>query len=327
MRNRVVFAAMLVLAISPVLATTAMAKDPAHLKHERTVAYWTSARIAAATPRDFVRSGHAFRPAAKPIKPPPGGGGSAVTGASWTRGGDIIEGTGKVVFTMGGGDYICSGTTTRDQRTGASIVLTAGHCAYDETARAFATNWMFIPNFDASPTYTCSATKWGCWTATALVVHDGYASAGSFNTQATAHDWAFAVVGTGGKTNQHLDSKVPSFGISFGTVSAGDRLAAFGYPAAGKYHGSDLTYCAGTVFTDTANSNLTWGMGCDMTGGSSGGPWLEGISETTGNGGLLSSLNSYGYSGVRNMYGPKFNANTSATWTRAQSATGNTIVN
>ncbi len=54
-----------------------------------------------------------------------------------------------------------------------------------------------------------------------------------------------------------------------------------------------------------------------MTGGSSGGGWLEGINEANGSGGVLSSLNSYGYSGVKKMYGPKFNSNTQATYNAA----------
>ena len=67
-------------------------------------------------------------------------------------------------------------------------------------------------------------------------------------------------------------------------------------------------------------------MACGMTGGSSGGPWLKGFSEATGSG-TLNSLNSYGYSGLKNMYGPKFNGNTQAVYNAANSATGNTIVN
>ena len=51
-------------------------------------------------------------------------------------------------------------------RPGYSMVLTAGHCAIDETNGQFATNWMFIPAFDSAPTYTCSASlPYGCWTA------------------------------------------------------------------------------------------------------------------------------------------------------------------
>jgi hypothetical protein len=187
---------------------------------------------------------------------------------------------------------------------------------------------MFIPNFDANPTYTCSATTYGCWSAAGLAVHYGFVHAGSFNTQATTHDWAFATVLGGGKSGTAvLDSSKASGGvggsyvIQFG-VASGSRLEAFGYPAAGKYHGSDLTWCAGNIFSDTSNSSATWGMNCDMTGGSSGGPWFAGLDESNGSGGTLSSLNSYGYSGIRNMYGPKFNSQTQATYNAANGSTG-----
>ena len=81
-------------------------------------------------------------------------------------------------------------------------MLTAGHCVYDETSKAFATDWLFIPDFDSNAnlnTSDCSqaVTTYGCWTARSLVVHSGFATAGGFNTQATLHDFAFAVVGSG----------------------------------------------------------------------------------------------------------------------------------
>ena len=63
-------------------------------------------------------------------------------------------------------------------------MLTAGHCAYDEVAKRFATNWMFYPAWDTKPTQTCAQAEYGCWTAQALVLHDGFASAGGFNQQA-----------------------------------------------------------------------------------------------------------------------------------------------
>jgi hypothetical protein len=324
-RSVAVLAAVIILVL-PILAAPVLARDPARVKHEQTLAYWTPARIAAAIPRDFERNGDAFKALKtnkEKGKPPGGGGGGGtlptVTGASWTKGGPILESTGKVVFTMSGNNYICSGTVVKDGRDDVSIVLTAAHCAYDEVARKFATNWLFIPNFDAAPTYTCGSTKYGCWTASALVVHKGYATAGSFNTQATEHDFAFAIVGGGGKSStDQLDGKVPAWDIAFNAVSTGDHLYAFGYPAAGKYKGKDLTYCAGKVFQDQWNANKTWGMGCNMTGGSSGGPWIKGFSETaTTPSGALSSLNSYGYSGVNNMYGPKFDNRTQAVFSTA----------
>jgi hypothetical protein len=318
-------AAVAVLAL-PAFAGSAGAAAPGVSRHDRIVAYWTPARLKAAVPRDFAKNGNSFVPKAKPGG---GGGSGSVTGASWTKGGAILRGSGKVYFVMGSSAYVCSGAVANDSRTGKSLVLTAGHCAYDEVAGAFATNWIFIPQYDTAPTLqSCQNTAFGCWTADALVVHRGYATAGGFNTQATVHDFAFAVVGNGGKSGTaQLDATVGSFPISFSGVSTGQKLYAFGYPASGKYKGNDLVYCAGNIIQDSLNENLTWGMPCGMTGGSSGGPWLAGFNESTGSG-TLSSLNSYGYSGIRNMYGPKFSTQlTQPVYNAANGATGNTIVN
>jgi hypothetical protein len=127
-----------------------------------------------------------------------------------------------------------------------------------------------------------------------LVVHNGYATAGGFNSQATYHDFAFAVVGPGGKSGTaQLDGTVGSFALvsPIGSIARGTQMYAFGYPAAGKYNGNKLTYCAGKIIEDAWNSNKTWGMGCNMTGGSSGGGWFAAFNESTGEG-VLGSLNS-----------------------------------
>ena len=103
--------------------------------------------------------------------------------------------------------------------------------------------------------------------------------------------------------------------------AAGDTLSAFGYPAAGRYKGKDLTYCRGPIGQDPQTSNTTWSMACNMTGGSSGGPWVESTDTTTFANSTLSSLNSYGYSGGKAMYGPKFNGNTQAVFNAANNGT------
>lgn len=325
-------AVLLILLVAPV-----QARGPQPSRHEQTIAFWTPARMAAAVPRDFTyHPARGFVPAAKPPGTPggPGGGGGgggggdtgSSTGASWTAEGAIQDRTGKVYFNMGGSYYICSGTATTDTRAGYSLVLTAAHCAFDESTGNFATEWMFIPDFDAAPTYTCTATLHGCWTADALVVHSGYATAGGFNTQATLHDFAFAVVGPGGHGGTQLDAEVGTFALDIpGFTGVSQTAYAFGYPAAQKYKGSDLVYCAGEIFEDPYNNEETWGLPCDMTGGSSGGPWLSGFNATEQTGGL-SSLNSYGYSGVKAMHGPKFNADTDAVYDAANQATANVVV-
>jgi hypothetical protein len=326
-RSALAIGTALALLIVPLVAAPASART----EHDRIVAYWTPARMAAAQPRDLTPVDVKFSPRARP-------GSGGVTGASWTGGGPVLDLTGKVFFHMGGGDWQCSGSIVDDGgRPGYSMVLTAGHCAIDETTGEFASNWLFMPNWDRQPATfntACTGSYYGCWTAVGIFVHYGFAHAGAFNNQAVTHDWGFAVVGPGGKTGTELDA-LGSYPIQFlGGVASGNRLEAFGYPAAGKYHGNDLTWCAGSIFVDVSSSNgssnnATWGMPCGMTGGSSGGPWFEGLTESgnqAGNGGTLSSLNSYGYSGVKNMYGPKFNANTDATWTYAKGNLGNQVV-
>ena len=56
----------------------------------------------------------------------------------------------------GGSGWVCSGTALGDSRNTYSLVITAGHCVYDESSggglSGFATNWLFIPQFDSSPT-------------------------------------------------------------------------------------------------------------------------------------------------------------------------------
>lgn len=318
--------------------------DAARAEHQRIVDFWTAERVAKAIPREFV-----FDPATGRFLPAhhrpdhggrPGGGGGGggdgdsetVTGASWESGGAVTETTGKVLFALGADYFVCSASLVDDTATGYSVVLTAAHCVYDnEGTGQFAENWMFIPNYDASPaplTTTgsfCTQTEHGCWTATALVVHDGFASAGGFNSQAITHDFAFAVLAPGGHSGNTMAEGLGTQDIAFTSVSRGTQVFAFGYPHASPYNGTDLVYCAGGVGFDNRLANLTYKLRCDMTGGSSGGPWYSSFDKTTGTGTAI-SLNSYRYLGGSDMYGPKFNSNTQAVYGAANSTSTNTIV-
>ena len=307
-----ILALLLPLAVAPAAARDSQAS--ANAEQQRIADYWTAERITGAKPRDFVKTADGkFVPKAKP--------GSGGTGASWTGGGTVVGRTGKVLFTMDGSNWVCSASAVNDSRSGFSLILTAGHCAYDETNGGFATNWIYVPSFDTAPTFTCANTTYGCWTSVGLVVDSGFATAGGFNTQATVHDFAISIVGAGTNGTQLDASPRGSYPIAYPAFAQG-TVHAFGYPAAGRYHGNDLTYCTGPTFNDANNSNLTWGIACNMTGGSSGGPWLASFTTTP----TLTSLNSYGYSGLSNMYGPKFNANTQAVYNRANTTSGNSIV-
>lgn len=315
-----------------VQAAPASDKASAKADHARIVKYWTPKRLANATPRDFVKTKRGFVPAGKGGtrgKPPkdPGDGGSgetsAVTGAYWNGGGAAQSATGKVFFTMDR-DYVCSGAVIVDGSAAESLVLTAGHCVYDETHDRFATNWMFIPDYDDAANRGCSYDSSGCYSAHAgdLYVHPQYASAGGFNLQAIRHDWGFARVSDGGPD---LDTEVAEFPIEFDAPNVFRH--AFGYPAAAPYDGRELVYCAGDVISDRSTGRSTWGLPCDMTPGASGGPWMRGFAAGSG---TIDSVNSYKYSGgqYRNyMFGPKFNAETSKVYQAALGKGGVAEVN
>lgn len=278
------------------------APPPASDGHGRTVAYWTPARRAAAIPRDLDR-----KPAAKPGR---GGGSTSSTGAVWTKGGDVTKTTGKVFFTLGGIDYVCSGSAVQSPH--GNLVLTAGHCVHDGDGGAFATRWIFYPGWNGSPSPTL-----GSWTATRLFTTRTWsATADGFDDDA-----GFAVVSSGGSATLQgvltgQGARVPT--IAFDGPSTVQTYSAFGYPAAKKYKGNTLTYCAGQVQI-AYDGHQTMALPCDMTGGSSGGPWL--VDYDTG-ARVIESLNSYGYQSLHAiMFGPIFDSAEQAAFAAASTGT------
>lgn len=316
-------------AVSALAAAAPALAAPAKSEHQRIVDFWTIDKVKKAQPRDFVYDEATGRfvlqaaPAktAKPVKNPG-------LGSDWTGGGVVQEATGKVLFAMGGSYYVCSATATKDNSSTRTIVTTAGHCVYDNVGQAFATNWMFIPNYDATPVTLsgtgafCDQTTYGCWTAQSLVASSKFTAETDFTSTATLHDYAFAVMGPGGKGNTQLDATVGAQTISFAKGTLGATTHLFGYPASKPYDGKRLIYSYGSLGTDPNNADATYRVASNMTQGCSGGPWFQGFNEATGTGTQM-SVNSYGYSRVAYMHGPVFNAETQGMFNAAHSSTGN----
>ena len=319
-RISIVLVALLVPLLLPGSAGARGADAARRAEHDRIVAYWTPARIAAAKWKDYR-----VDPNSRKITPyaRPGGGGG---GASWTGNGEIEERSGRILFSTEAGDWICSGSVvngSNEAPTNYAVVLTAGHCVYDGS-EGWSFNFMYIPRFDEIPDYDCADAIYGCWTATQLGVHDSFHPSGFGPDGALRVDYGFALVGPGGNGGAvpaDLDDATGGYGLYTSDQLVAHNVVkwAFGYPAGGRYKGKDLTYCTGTTSNDPYLSG-TWGMVCNMTGGSSGGPWIMGTtnpatySDTT----LLTSVNSYGYSGVNSMFGPRFNAATGTIFAAVQ---------
>ena len=297
--------------------------------HERIVRFWTKDRVARAIPRDFVRDPKTGRFSLKGGRFDSG----FVTGASWNLGGEVAQTTGKVLFSMGGMFYVCSASVVDDAVSNRAIISTAAHCVYDEVAGEFASNWMFVPAYDTAPVSLtgngsfCAETTYGCWTASHKIVSSDYATAGAFNYQAVLHDYAFVAVGAGGKLMTQLDTAVGSQPIEFLETDFETNAYLFGYPATGRYKGKDLTYCNGLTYLDIRMDYETYQVGCTMTGGSSGGPWFKNFNDSGAlvGTGTQYSVNSYGYNGSKNMYGPMFNVETEGMFNTSTTMTSDTV--
>ncbi|MEU2385433.1 peptidase [Streptomyces sp. NPDC012461] len=289
-------------------APAAAAHTVPHAQQQAARAYWTPDRMREATPLDL----HLTPDAAKSIEPAPRGKTATVVpgaapasfpqaGGPWTGGGAVVQTSGRVFFTFQGRTASCSGNAVTSQN--ASTVITAGHCV--KYQGSWHTNWVFVPGYDNGD------APYGQWTATRTLTTPQWEASEDIN-----HDVGAAVVAPlNGRT---LTSVVGAQGIQF-NGGYNKPMYAFGFPAASPYDGSKLIHCSGNSSKDFLFSQ-DHSLGCNMTGGSSGGPWFTGFDEATGTG-LQVSVNSFGYTFLPNrMFGPYFGDVARALYDRAQTS-------
>ena len=167
---------------------------------------------------------------------------------------------GKIFFSnKAGQDLVCSGTAVRSLNQ--SVVDTAGHCLY--------WNGEWVKNLIFCPLYDNNNTPYGCWAARDLEVpsewidsrpHDYHYDLGaaivSPNSQGVLTD---VVGGAGWAYNQSINQP----------------FYAYGYPAAHPFDGQTRQSCEGVLgksWQDRGGTVIS--IPCNMTGGSSGGPWF-----------------------------------------------------
>ncbi len=310
---RPVFLAVLLVAaaVAPWPAPT-LAADRSEASRVRALTHWTEERMRSATPLDVTLVGSippagVSRAESDPAAPALG---LDPVSAPWDGGGAIAARSGKIFLTVGGDDFVCSGSVIQDDGDpGRSLVLTAAHCAYDNEDHVWASDWIFVPDWDAAPTYDCATVARDCWVAGALVIHAAYAAEDGLSVAAAQHDYAVAVVGQGLHGGGQLDS-LGAYPVRIGTVPAGDPVDVFGYPAAAPFDGDRLVRCTGMVELSALVGG--WGTPCDMTPGASGGPWLLGSSDPADGSGSVGSVSSYRIPGDPRLYGPRFDGATQA---------------
>ena len=293
MRRLIMAPALLACLLLPAAADAAQLQRHSVTQAASAVAsYWTPAKMRAAKPADKVLS-----PSGKVRSKPPK---QATAWSSFevtTPYTDFPTSThGKVFFTLGGVDYVCSGTALLSSNK--SVVWTAGHCV-NEGPGAFATQWAFVP------AYKDGSAPFGVFAATDLLTTAAWGNGGDFS-----YDEGAAVVGPA--NGRSLTDAVGGRGITF-SYNRSQHYQSHGYPAAPPFNGERHWVCDSPLATsDASASPATMGIGCNMTGGSSGGGWIVGSD--------LYSVNSYGYSNQPNvMYGPYMDSVAQSLYTAASS--------
>ncbi|NBE97423.1 peptidase [Nonomuraea sp. KC401] len=282
-------------------------------ERRQVLTYWTERRMEAAPPLDApgpkagAKKAMAQPAEGTPWTAPPSGASKSraalqaarSSGTPWTKGGAVVKTTGRVFFTTQGRNASCSGSAVTSANK--SVVLTAGHCV--KMGGAFHTNWVFVPGYDNG------RRPFGTWAATRLLTTPQWNAREDIN-----FDIAAAVIAPlEGKT---LVDVVGGQGVAFNQPRR-QQMYAFGYPAAAPYDGSKLIHCSGRAFDDVALSK-DHGLTCNMTGGSSGGPWMLNFNESTGLG-TQNSVNSFKYNFAPNwMFGPYFGNEAQAVYQAAQ---------
>jgi V8-like Glu-specific endopeptidase len=208
--------------------------------------------------------------------------------------------------------YACSGSSVISGPR--QVVFTAGHCLNDGGGTGPA-HWSRDVVFVPARRPGKNRNPYGIFPAKELWVPEGWSSAGLY-----AYDLGAFHVGRNAK-GKRLQKVVGALGFAYdyGRVQHWD---IFGYPAAPPFKraGNQLITCASAFATQQVEDGGpdATGVGCDMSGGSSGGPWILRLRR----GNLLNGIVSYGLQAQpAALYTPYFDA--TANNLRCAAATGN----
>ncbi len=222
--------------------------------------YWTPARMARARPvetRDASRRGARLAPASAGVRRT-GAVAAAAAAAPRDEGVRVPRTAGKLFFrTRSGRPAVCSAAVIRARRH--NQVVTAGHCVHSGQGGRWHRDWVFVPR------YHKGRRPFGRW-----VSKRAYAPWKWTHRSRFSHDWA--IIKFRKRDGRKLQERVGGNRVRLGARPWHRGVHVWGWPAQSPYTGRTAQLCRGT--------STRWGgsrhakIRCDMTGGSSGGPWL-----------------------------------------------------
>jgi len=164
---------------------------------------------------------------------------------------------GKIFFTRGGFDYVCSGSMIPSKYH--NIVLTAGHCT--NMAKQWDSKLTFVPYYRNGKAPYGSYPLKKAWTTSQWWNHSGNLN--------YAFQYDISMVATYSYQGHYPGSYTGWNAIAF-SKGTKFKVAAYGYPAESPYSGEYQRYWRAT----TKKFHYGLYMKSNLTGGASGGPWL-----------------------------------------------------
>lgn len=244
-------------------ASTQNAGSPTASTIQSSEEYWTPERMKSAIPADLPQATVSQQQQAVP-RPGPSGKHDGVAPKGVQASADVNTMSGRVFFVNDqGANMSCSGSTVNSD--GKKLVFTAGHCVHGGGAGRswFDVNrWVFVPG------YNNGNRPYGTWNA-----YQQWTKNAWINNANRAFDVAAVVMQQ--LNGRRIVDAVGGQGIKWG-AGYGLRTYMFGYPAGPPFNGSLLYQCNG----NTRNEGGFPTLSCNMTGGASGGPWLENYGAT-----------------------------------------------
>ncbi|MGH2698115.1 MAG: hypothetical protein ACRDJL_02805 [Actinomycetota bacterium] len=204
---------------------------------------------------------------------------------------------GKLFFSVPEGAAVCSGTVVSSETL--DVVWTAGHCVAEGDESGFYTNFLFVPG------YKEGVAPEGEWVAEYAVSTSEWMNGGDLR-----YDVAALTMAPNG-SGEEIQEVVGARGIAF-NQDVDQTYRSIGHPQAPPFDGQNMFYCDsdfGYLDDNFPSPPEPMAIGCDMTGGSSGGGWI--VEDPESGEGLVHSVNSYGYDDpdgqeyVDTMFGPQ----------------------
>lgn len=187
---------------------------------------------------------------------------------------------GRLTFSIGANTYICSASLIR-----RSVIVTAAHCLMDfgSNGSGWYANWQFTPGYYRGTPTSRPVQPFGVWNWAQAVVAPSWSNGTDTGEgDARNNDLAIIIIDTDrrgkfiGDTTGWLNYGYNDYSFT-SSPKTGDlkvaQVSTLGYPCA-------LDGCSimqrtdGPTYLTEVSSALQYWQGSNLTGGSSGGPWV-----------------------------------------------------